>query len=126
MVTEPRTNSMWYNKLNEISSIDDMVQDINVAIKGANNGFCLSLVRNLNANQPFTLKPLDCNEKMSVTCRVENSETIFHQKLPTFPCMTPNRISREKRSEGDVPKDYEHGESKPLFSVRDKCHTVLN
>ena len=88
---------MWYDKLNQISNIGDMVQNIDVSINERKSGLCLSLSETANEKPPFGLKLLRCDEKRSTICRVETPEKIPPKKPPSFPCIPKGPISRKKR-----------------------------
>ena len=95
LVTEPRTNNMWYNKLTKISNIANMIENINTTLAVSNDGVCLSLRYDQKANPPFVLNSMDCKARRSTICKIESPEKSFPQKPPKFPCITQTR--REKR-----------------------------
>ena len=107
-----------------------MVQNIDVAINEVNNGLCLSLSNSQYANPPFSLKSLNCNQKGSVVCRLENLKTISPQKPTTFPCMIQQQTSRKKRSDiayrngQEILGHPEHDDGKCFFNFFDRCNGV--
>ena len=119
LATETLTKDMWLKKLQTIPNIDDMVQTSNVDINGGNNNTCLSLSINPDRSPPFAVKPLDCNEKRKAICILKNPNPSSSPKPPRFPCITPNLISRKKRS------NSEHDEGKHFFGLYAKLYEVF-
>ena len=98
MLSNPKTEDMWYEKLKTISSLDDIVLNINVPQNDCNKEQCLSLSKIQNFPQKFTLNGLSCNEKRAAICRINPGMTNVPVKPPKFPCMTQSNDKRVKRS----------------------------
>ena len=98
LLSTPKTDDMWYEKLRTTSSSDGTVLDINVPNNECTKGQCFSISNNSKFPQKFVLNRLSCNEKRAAICRINPGMTNVPVKPPTFPCMTQIDDKRVKRS----------------------------
>ena len=106
LVTEPRKGSgMWYNKLNGIPNIDQILKNKGKAETVAVGDECLTIIRNqdVSTSKPmvtnptlFELKSEECEQRRLAVCKLKNSNDIFaNDAPPQFPCIT--KTDRRKK-----------------------------
>ena len=71
MLSKPKTDNMWFEKLRTTISSDDTVLNINVPENECAKGQCLSLSNMPNFPQKFTLNGFSCNDKRAAICRIK-------------------------------------------------------
>ena len=101
MLSSPKTNYMWYDKI--IKSPDDkyFVENMNLATEGVEfDSECLVLRKYSKLNPKFLLAVEDCNQKHTVTCRLDSTRINSLTEAPKFPCLKPKTAGRRKRDTG--------------------------
>ena len=101
MLSSPKANHMWYDKI--ITSPDDkyFVENMNLATDGVEFGSeCLVLRKYSKLNPKFLLAVEACDQKHAVTCRLDPTKINFVTEAPNFPCLKPKDTGRRKRETG--------------------------
>ena len=117
MLSGPKTNDMWYNKLSKSPQDGNILENLNLAIDGKeleSGSKCLVLRKYSKLDAKFFLALESCNEKHSAVCKIDPEMVNSLQDAPKFPCITPNQVKRKKRASGSE-SDTEMAEEKGLF-----------
>ena len=103
MLSGPKTNDMWYNKLSKSPQDGNILENLNLAIdnqeleSGSN---CLVMRKYSKLNAKFFLALESCDEKRSTVCRIDPEMVNSLENTPKFPCITSNQVNRKKRASG--------------------------
>ena len=117
MLSRPKTNQMWYNKLSKSQRDNDLLDnlDLDTDGKGLKSGSkCLVMKKYTQLNPKILLAVEACNEKHSAICRTDPRTANSVEEAPKFPCLTSNRANRRKRA-SPTQNDSETGNDKGLF-----------
>ena len=95
MLSNPKTNEMWYDKLNGPSNDEHLLENVKDGITAAE---CLVMSKNSMLDPTFILSVGDCTKKHSAICRVAPQRINALTRPPKFPCMQSDRVRRRKRS----------------------------
>ena len=101
MLSGPKTNDMWYNKLSKSPPDGNILENLKLAIdnqeleSGSN---CLVMRKYSKLNAKFFLALESCDEKRSTVCRIDPGMVNSLENTPKFPCITSNQVKRRKRA----------------------------
>ena len=98
MLTRPKTNDMWYDKLFKSSKGDILLENLSLAADGLSDVKCLVMKKNSKAKPMFSLFVDGCKKKHSAICKYNQEMTKSVPEAPKFPCLAPNHIERRKRA----------------------------
>ena len=102
MLSGPKTNDMWYNRLSKFTKDNSVLGNLNLATDGIELGSeCLLLKKYSELNPKLLLAVESCNDKYSVTCRLEPEKANSIREAPKLPCLKPIGVGRRKRDSGD-------------------------
>ena len=103
MLSGPKTNDMWYNKLGKSPQDGNILENLSLAKDGTElhtGSKCLVLRKYSTLHPKFFLALESCNEKHSAVCRIDPEMVNSLQDAPKFPCITSNQVKRRKRASG--------------------------
>lgn len=127
MLSRPKTNEMWYNKLSKSQGDNDLLDNLDLDKDGKeleSGSKCLVMKKYSQLNPKMMLAVEACNEKHSVICRIDPQTANSVEEAPKFPCLTSNRSNRRKRA-SRTENDSETGNDKGLFVNHTKCCTHI-
>ena len=92
-------------KMNEMSGNGLFNMDDNLASGLATSGSCLGISYKKNSTNDktnITLRTWNCEDKKSVTCKMDMTQSPIPPKPAKFPCITDTRDARKKRETQDL------------------------
>ena len=96
MLTRSKTNGMWYDKLDKSNKL---LENLNLAKDGLADVNCLIMGKYSKLpDMKLSLGVDACNKKHSAICKYNPQMITSLPEPPKFPCLTPNRTERRKRS----------------------------
>ena len=101
MLSHPKTNDMWYDKLSKSMKDESLLQNLNQAKDGISDDQCLVMNKVSSSDPMFSIGVQDCNVKQTAICRVKLPMIATPPKPPKFPCLKLNQGDRRKRSSGN-------------------------
>ena len=101
MLSHPKSNDMWYDKLRKSMKDESFLQNLNQAKDGISDDQCLVMNKMSSSDPMFSLGIQDCNMKQAAICRVKPPLIVTPPKPPKFPCLNLNQVARRKRSSED-------------------------
>ena len=101
MLSHPKTNDIWYDKLSNSIMDESLIQNLNQAKDGISDDQCLVMTKVSSSDPKFSLGIQDCNVKQAAICRVKPQMMATPPKPPKFPCLNLNQVERRKRSSED-------------------------
>ena len=117
MLSHPKTNDMWYDKLSKSMMDENRLQNLNQAKDDISDDRCLVMSKVSSSDLMFSLGVQDCNVKQAAICRVKPPMIATPPKPPKFPCHKLNQVDRRKRSPGDE-KLQERGKNEGSLVVK--------
>ena len=115
MLTRPKINEMWYEKLSQSPKDENLLQNLNQASDEVSDVKCLTLNKVSKSDPKFSLRVLDCNEKHAAICRVKPQMINDLTKPPKFPCLALNQDGRRKRSTHNSSRQKRENDKGLLF-----------
>ena len=110
LLSTPKTNDMWYEKLVTSSEHNDILRDLIIATTSVDDGSCLALSKDENSPQTYSLSSINCNERRPTICRLNPSISNPVPKKPyKFPCVEKSNIGRRKKRSIDAGSEVEKG-----------------
>ena len=113
MLSNPKTNEMWYDKLNGPSNYEYLLENVNQLKDGTSDTDCLVMSKNSMLDPELFLSIGDCTKKHSAICKVAPQRVNALTRPPKFPCMQSDHLRRRKRSLHEE-KDQERPQNKGL------------
>ena len=101
MLSHPKTNDIWYDKLSKSMMDESLIQNLNQANDGISDDQCLVMTKVSSSDPKFSLGVQDCKLKQAAICRVKPPMMASPPKPPKFPCLKLNQVDRRKRSSED-------------------------
>ena len=98
MLSHPKSNEMWYDKLSKSMKDEFLLQNLNQAKGGISDDQCLVMNKVSSSDPMFSLGVQDCNVKQAAICRVQPPMIATPPQPPKFPCLKLNQVDRKKRS----------------------------
>ena len=117
MLSRPKANEMWYNKLSKSQGDNDLLDNLDLDKDGKeleSGSKCLVMKKYSQLNPKMLLAVEACNEKHSAICKIDPRTANSVEEAPKFPCLTSNRSNRRKRA-STTKNDSETGSDKGLF-----------
>ena len=91
LLSEPRTDTMWYDKLSQTSDTDGILKDLNVASSSFKDGSCVAINRFPNSPQTLSITAEDCNEKKLAICRIKPPIASNPKKQTSLSCLEESK-----------------------------------
>ena len=104
MLSGPKTDDMWYNKLSKSKKDDNSLENLSMAADGKEIDAvskCLVMRKYSKLNPKFAFAAQSCGEKHSAICRLDPQMVSPVTEAPKFPCLEASGNYRTKRDAED-------------------------
>ena len=117
MLSGPKTDDMWYNKLSKSKKDDNSLENLSMAADGKEIDAvskCLVMRKYSKLNPKFAFAAQSCGEKHSAICRLDPQMVSPVTEAPKFPCLETGGNDRTKRD-----AEYDNKNAKGILLIDD-------